>query len=259
MIDMHNHVLFGVDDGAQTLEDSLSMVHTAMTQGFTAMVLTPHYMIYEGYTSTVEENTKRLKTLREAMDREGLAMDLYLGSELFYDYQLVDHIGRGDFTTLGDSGYYLVETGRQGGTALGIQNFMAKLDGTGTILAHPERYDFIQEDPNLLLDYMASGTLIQSNYLSLIGYYGQVAQHTMEAMLRSNMVQLLGSDAHQSEGYALYAEAKAAGEALVGALKWKELTETNSLKIMGGQGGVNVAPKHHKPAIHKGVIGKFFV
>ncbi|MDD4691736.1 tyrosine-protein phosphatase [Eubacterium aggregans] len=259
MIDMHNHVLYGVDDGAECLEDSLAMLAEAARVGYTGVVLTPHYMVYQDYTATVRENQVRLAHLERALDEAGIPITLYLGSELFYDYELVGRIGTGAFKTLGDSPYYLVETGRQGGTALGIQNFMGKLKISGgkTILAHPERYDFVQEDPNVLLEFMAAGTLIQSNYLSLIGYYGGATQRTLETMLSHDMVQLLGSDAHQSEGYALYPEAADAGITLVGKEKWQDLVCVNPEKVILGTGTITTVPHFYKAPATKSVIGRF--
>ena len=93
MIDMHNHVLYGVDDGAECLEDSLAMLAEAARVGYTGVVLTPHYMVYQDYTATVRENQVRLAHLERALDEAGIPITLYLGSELFYDYELVGRIG----------------------------------------------------------------------------------------------------------------------------------------------------------------------
>lgn len=259
MIDLHNHILYGADDGAQTLEDSLTLLKAARQAGFNGAVLTPHFMISRGFTKTSEENRATFDTIVSAMQGIDPTFKLYFGSELFYDYRLVDLIGTNAYTTMGDSGYYLIETGRQGGTALGIQNFMLKLRQAGgkTIFAHPERYDFVQEDPNILLEFMAKGTLIQANYLSLTGYYGKVTQDTIRIMLQNNMVQLMGSDAHQAEAYELYPEAKAAGEAIIGVEKWHELTEINSHKLMEKTGTIDVDPKWYKKALSKTVIARY--
>ena len=260
MIDMHCHVLYGVDDGAECLEDSLAMLKEAQKMGYKGVVLTPHYMLCRNFTSSVHENMDRVAILKKALREADMDLDIYLGSELYYDYALVEKIGTGEFKTLGDSPYYLVETGREGGTSLGMQNFIQKLKFSGgkSILAHPERYDFIQDDPNILLDFISNGTLIQSNYLSLVGYYGSVAQKTLEIMLKHNMVQLLGSDAHQVEGYELYPEAKAAGLKLVGEDKWNELTSINPEKVVLGKGMVEAKPQFYKAPVTKAVIGKFF-
>lgn len=259
MIDLHNHILFGADDGAKNLEESIALLQAAKKAGFSGAVLTPHYMLSRGFTRTSTENRGIFDQIKEEMAKMDPTFELYFGSELFYDYRLVDLIGTDAFTTMGDSGYYLIETGRQGGSALGIQNFMLKLKQAGgkSILAHPERYDFVQDDPNILLEFMSKGTLIQANYLSLTDYYGKVTQDTMKILLENNMIQLMGSDAHQTEAYELYAEAKAIGEAIVGAEKWHELTEVNSTKLMKNTGEIVVAPKWYKKPLSKAVMARY--
>lgn len=258
MIDMHNHVLYGVDDGAKTVEDSIEMLYKAKEVGFSGVVLTPHYMCYQHFTSTVAENEKRLAVLLEVLSRVGLEMDLYLGSELLYEYRLNDLVDTGAFKTLGSSPYFLVETIRHGGTAIGVQNFMQRLQAKGykTILAHPERYDFVQEDPNILLDFMGNKTLIQSNYLSLTGYYGEASKRTLEILLTHDMVQLMGSDAHQVEGYALYENAKEAGITLIGQERWDKIMCENPRRVVKNEGRIAMMPKTYVEEVKSSVIGK---
>ena len=258
MIDLHNHVLFGADDGAQNIEESMALLKAAKAAGFTGAVLTPHYMLSRNFTKTVAENEKAFDAIQTCMKAVDPEFELYLGSELFYDYRLVDLIGKNVFTTLGNTNYYLVETGRQGGTALGIMNFMLKLEQAGgkCILAHPERYDFVQDDPNVVMEFIQRGTLIQSNYLSLTDYYGKTTQDTMKILLENDMVQLMGSDAHQPEGYELYAEAKAVGEAIVGEDKWREITEINSHKLLAGE-KISVDAKPYRKVLSKAVIARY--
>ena len=250
MIDMHNHVLFGVDDGAQCIEDSVAMLDTAKSVGFTGAVLTPHYMCYQNFTSPVAENEKRLAQLKEVIRRLGLEMELYLGSELLYEYKLGDLLDTGAFKPLGNTRYFLVETIRHGGSEASLMNFINRLKAAGyeTVFAHPERYDFIQEDPNVLLDFMKKGCLIQSNYLSLTGYYGAKAKDTLKIMLAHDMVQLMGSDAHQAEGYALYPNAEAEGVAIVGEEKWQEIVCTNPKILLSGERKLVPAPRVYSPS-----------
>lgn len=258
MIDLHNHILFGADDGAQTIEESMALLKAAKAAGFSGAVLTPHFMLCRNFVKTIEENQKAFDGIKSRMSVIDPDFKLYLGSELYYDYRLVSLMGKGCFTTLGDTPYYLVETGRQGGTALGIQNFMLKLEQAGgkTILAHPERYDFVQEDPNVVMEFIERGTLIQSNYLSLTDYYGKDTQETMKILLEHNMVQLMGSDAHQPEAYELYSEAKAVGEAIVGKDKWYEITEVNSHRLMAGE-AITPSPTPYKKVLSKSVIARY--
>ena len=235
MIDMHNHVLYGVDDGAQSIEDSVEMLFKAKEVGFSGVVLTPHYMCYQNFTSPVAENKKRCETLKKILERAGLELNLYLGSELLYEYQLVDLIDKEEFTTLAGTPWFLVETIRHGGTAIGVQNFMHKLKEKG---------------------YKA---MIQCNYLSLIGYYGEPSRRTLEILLKHRMVQLMGSDAHQVEGYERYPEARAAGIALVGEDEWNRIMCRNPELLIKNKGGIAVNPIPCTEEVKSSVIGRTFL
>lgn len=234
MIDMHSHILCGVDDGAQTLDESLAMIDLAAETGFDTLVLTPHYMSYKNYTSSPEQNEAILDTIRANARKD---VTLVLGNELLYDYKLRQAYENHAFRAIGDTDYYLIETTREGGSAIALQSFMHYLHkhGKKTILAHPERYDFVHDDPNVLLDFMEQGTLIQSNYLSLIDYYDRATTRTLKIMLEHDMVQLMGSDAHQTEGYELYPRAEKVGKALIGDEKWHTLFETNPRKVLANE------------------------
>ena len=259
MIDMHNHVLYGVDDGAQTLDDSLEMLRVAEALGFDTVVLTPHYMIYEHYTSPVAENARRLVVLQKAAQEAGIGVRLYLGNELLYDYKMIERIDTGAFKALGDTNWCLVETIRHAGSVASLNTFRIKLRDKGyrMILAHPERYDFVQDDPNSLIDFMEQGCLIQANYLSLTGYYGNKAKETLEPMLTHNMVQLMGSDAHQVEGYERYPEAEAAGIRLIGEAAWKQIMDVNPRLLLTGQvHAIPVTPNRSAPKVRKSVIAR---
>lgn len=251
MIDLHNHILFGVDDGAQTIADSLAMIKAGAARGFHTFVLTPHYMIYRGYTSPYEKNKIIFEQIKTACRNEGLSVELILGNELQYEFALTERYGEDVFTTMGETDYYLIETTRQNGTALGLLNFVLFLEKQGkkAVLAHPERYDFVQDDPNVLLDFIRRGVLIQSNYLSLIDYYDQKTTETVKIMLEHHMVHLLGSDAHQTEAYDLYPRAEAVGVELVGETQWRAFFTENAGAFLSGKDFDMTEPKpFRKPA-----------
>lgn len=256
MIDMHNHVLYGVDDGAENLADSLAMIEAAVSQGFDTLVLTPHYMTYRGYTEAPELCHQRKAEIETALLKDKVPVRLIAGNELLYDYDLVRTFDAGKFLPIGATDYYLIETTREGGSALALQNFMHRLHQMGkkTILAHPERYDFVQDDPNVLLDFMAAGTLIQSNYLGLLDYYDRATTATLKIMLTHQMVQLMASDAHQAEGYARYSEAAEIGGQLIGKEAWQRLMVDHPRAVLAN-GRIAAAPTPYKKPAVKTVIG----
>ncbi len=244
MIDLHTHVLFGVDDGSPDLEYSIEMLKEAEQIGFKGIVLTPHYMSYTSYVSRVDENRKKMRELVTRLKEEDVNLKLYLGNELYYEPELIHSIESGEFTTLNRGNYFLVETMRHDSDVNHVQDFLYRLHlkGYSTILAHPERYDFIQEDPNIAINFIQKGTLLQLNALSLIGFYGTHAKETAEIMLEHDMIQFLSSDAHRTKSYEKMPQALSYAEELVGKKKINELVWTNPMIVLGKKGTINCNP-----------------
>lgn len=244
MFDMHCHVLYGIDDGSKTLENSVEMLRTAERVGFQGVVLTPHYMSYTNFISPVSENKKRLKALRNAIKEEGINLMLFLGNELYYEPDLLNMTEGREFTTINKSDYFLVETMRHDSNVEHLQDFLYRLQTKGyrTILAHPERYDFVQDDPNVLIDFMEKGTYMQINMLSLIGFYGSRAQATAQIMLDHNMVQFMASDAHRVKSYEKMEEACDIARSQIGDRKFKEIMTLNPAIVISNKSGINCHP-----------------
>ncbi|MDD4507876.1 MAG: capsular biosynthesis protein [Eubacteriaceae bacterium] len=247
MIDMHCHVLYDVDDGSKSEEQSMEMLRAAESVGFKGIVLTPHYMSYTHFISPVSENRKRHRRLNQLIKREGLNLRLYLGNEVFYEPDLLPDLERGEFTTLNKGSYFLVETMRHDANKDHFLDFLYRIQikGYETIVAHPERYDFVQDDPNVLLDYLDRGNLLQVNALSLIGFYGKYAQKTAEIMLDCNMAQFLSSDAHMTKAYELMPKALDRALEIVGPRVLKRLMLTNPTIALGAKGNIVVNPTEY--------------
>lgn len=247
MIDIHNHVLYGVDDGSRSFEESMSMLKTAAAIGFTGIVLTPHYMSYTSYTSTVNENRERHKHLKQFVKQEGLNLQLYLGNEVFYEPDLLPVLERGEFTTLNKGSYFLVETMRHDANKDYFLDFLYRiqLKGYNTIVAHPERYDFVQDDPNVLLTFLDRGHLLQMNALSLVGFYGKYAKKTAEIMLECNMVQFIASDAHRVRAYEKMPEALNIARDIMGLKHFSRIMVNNPAVVLGARGRIAVNPNEY--------------
>lgn len=237
MIDMHNHILFGTDDGPETIEESVRMVEAAVEAGFDRLMLTPHYFPNGPYLKTAAENQEKFDLLSKVVERAGIQATLYLGNEIMYAYQVPDLICSSDFKSLGNTCYFLLETQRRGATAEGLLGVVRKLENMGfySIFAHPERVDFVQEEPEILNDFIRRGCLIQCNYLSLTDYYGPMPEKTMKELLKMKLVHTLGSDAHQKEAYELWDQAQESGRTAAGEEYWKQITVDNPEKILSGE------------------------
>lgn len=196
MTDLHCHILPGVDDGAAGMDESLAMAALARESGVEAMAVTPHCNVpgaYENYAGP--ELSEHLEALRAAVGADGPA--LYAGMEVFATADVPDLLDRGRLLTLGGSRYLLVEFAFDESPAF-AEDILAAIAARGTVpvVAHPERYDFIQGAEERLLDWAGRGWVLQINKGSLAGRFGRRARHTARWCLDRGCVHLMASDAH---------------------------------------------------------------
>lgn len=200
MIDIHSHILNNVDDGANSLDNTLQILTKAEKAGFSDIILTPHYI--EGYY----ENTRQLihekiKPLKQVLYKEELAITLHQGNEIFLTENTPRLIEELQVSTLANGRYVLFEipfTSKM----LNLEQIMYNLIDLGCIpiIAHPERYTFIQENPANIIPLIKMGVLVQCNYGSFVGSYGKAAKNTAEILLENKLVHFLGTDTHR-QGY----------------------------------------------------------
>ena len=197
MIDIHSHILNNVDDGSTSLENTLEILKKAENAGFTDVILTPHYI--EGYYENKRpEIHNRIKNLKKVLYRENIIINLYHGNEVFLTEKTPELMRNGDIATLGNSRYVLFEVPFSG-KMLNLEEIIYSLKDMGLVpvLAHPERFSFIQENPENLIKLLKMGVLAQSNYGSFMGFYGKEVQQTAEVLLENKLIQFLGSDTHK--------------------------------------------------------------
>ena len=197
MIDIHSHILYDVDDGSVSLENSIEILKKAEDAGFTDIILTPHFI--EGYYENIKsEIGPKIKTLKQASYGENIEITLHHGNEIFLTENSPKLVYDCKAATLANSRYVLFEvpfTTRM----MNLEEILSEFIEMGCIpvLAHPERFSFIQEDPASLIKLLKMGVLAQSNYGSFIGMYGKEAKKTAEILLENRLVQFLGSDTHR--------------------------------------------------------------
>ena len=197
MIDIHSHILMGIDDGSRTLEESIDIIKEAETNGFTQIISTSHY--YKGKFE-VEENKRKelLETLNKELVKQNINVKLYLASEILITPEIIELIETKKASTINDTKYLLMELPFNT-QVLYLEDLLFKIIAKGyvPIIAHPERYTFVQKNPNKLIEYIEQGALFQSNYSSVIGYYGKQTQKTAIKLLKANMIHFLGTDVHR--------------------------------------------------------------
>lgn len=197
MIDLHSHILPGVDDGAQTLEVSLEMARKAISQGITHLMCTPHHNNGK-YNNPAEEVIQGVADLQKELDQRGLELTLLEGQEVRLTEFLLSAIKRDEilFTDL-DNTYLLIEFPTNEIPIYAEQMFYHLLNqGHVPVIVHPERNAVFREEPNRLVSFLEMGTLTQLTAPSIVGIFGSEIQQTAELMLEHNMLYMVASDAH---------------------------------------------------------------
>ncbi|HHT69054.1 MAG TPA: tyrosine protein phosphatase [Firmicutes bacterium] len=244
MIDLHTHILPGVDDGATDLEMALAMGRFASEGGITTIAATPHF--YEIPTWSLVK--QKVEELQNEFRNAQIPVDIVPGAELLMDMGIMDMEAR-DIPTYGDQGKFcLIEFPLQQVPMYAEQVlFNLQTKGITPIIAHPERYGSVVENPNLALGWLRQGCLVQMNSGSILGRFGSAVKETAKIMLTSNMVQLVASDGHGSDRRRLnLPEAFDALVEIVGASRARELVETNPRSILNGDFQLKVEPVEYR-------------
>jgi protein-tyrosine phosphatase len=197
MIDIHSHLIFNVDDGSRSIDESIEIIKNLYNQGVTDMILTPHYITYSRYMSDVDSNKDILKQLKSRLKEENINMNLYLGNEIFMDEHIYDLLKDNKITSLNDTKYLLIEL-PMSGDFNGYQDVLYSLiiKGYKVILAHPERYYKFQKDFNKIYELEEIGVLFQSNYGSILGEYGPGAKKMMKRLMKEDKITYFSTDIH---------------------------------------------------------------
>lgn len=197
MIDLHCHILPGIDDGADTLADSLAMAEAAISQGITHILCTPHHNNGK-YVNPKDEVITKVAELQKELDQRNLPLTLLEGQEVRITGDLVSeiHQDRILFTDLADT-YILIEF-PTADVPVYAEQLLFELRSMGKIpvIVHPERNGKLREDPNCLISYLDMGCLAQLTAPSYVGGFGKSIQKTAKQMVEHNLVQMMASDAH---------------------------------------------------------------
>jgi len=199
MVDIHCHVLPGVDDGAESIEESLQMLRRSAATGVDIVVATPHLLrgVYEIESVEREQITAELQ---KAADENEIKIQIKPGVEYYLSPQIMDDINRlKDFTINNNGKYILVELPMQTIPTCteGIFSNL-KMQGITPVLAHPERNVKICQDPNILFDFVKKDCVAQLNVGSILGYFGQRIKKVARVLLTHKLVHVIASDMHSA-------------------------------------------------------------
>lgn len=200
--DCHSHILPGIDDGSDHLEESLAMAKAAMKIGIKNIIATPHYE--EGYCENGRSKIlEEVKKLNEAIQKQGMELNIIPGCEIMLSPQIPELLKENMLMTLRDEGKeVLVELPMTVFPMWSMEVlYKIQLLGYSPILAHPERYVWVQEDEAIIQSFINKGVKLQSNLSSMVGKYGRRAKRIAESLHSNDLVYCWGSDAHSRRGY----------------------------------------------------------
>lgn len=197
MIDIHTHIIPGIDDGAKEIKDTIILLKEAKEAGFDTVITTPHY-IAGNYETTPGEVETILEKIKLILQKEKIEVKLCMGNEVYITNNMDEMIQKKEISTLNNSRYLLFEL-PMNSKILNLDNLIFNLLSINIvpIIAHPERYSYVQKNPNLLLEWIEKGVLFQGNLGSFAGNYGKKAQKTMIKLLKHEMIHFLASDVHR--------------------------------------------------------------
>lgn len=199
MVDIHCHILPGVDDGAEELEDALKMAKMAAASGVKTIVATPHCDLpgSERKNFASEELVEQYALLREAIRAEGIPITLLLGAEVLCTPRLEEHLRMERLATLADTRYLLVEFFFDESVEY-MERQLARVASFGLVpvVAHPERYEAVQRFPMTVERWFSRGYVIQLNKGSILGRLGGRAEAAAEWILEQGLAHVVASDAH---------------------------------------------------------------
>ncbi len=228
MIDFHTHIIPNIDDGSRSIEETFNLIQEAKEAGFEGIVLTSHY-IENYYETDVPERDIWVKAISDNLKNKGIETNLYLGNEIYMSDNMMNLLIDGKASTINNSSYVLFEMPLNA-EPMNLYDVIYSLQENKLIpvLAHPERYSFIQKEPELVYDLIEKGVLMQANYGSILGQYGEKAEMIVRKFLENNMIHFLGSDVHrQNSIYKRIPKALEEIKEIVGEEKLEELTTIN--------------------------------
>lgn len=197
MVDIHNHILFGIDDGAQNEQDTIDMAREAVANGITDIIATPHHKIgvYENYGPKIIELTAQVN---ELIKGEGIELTVHPSQEIRIYGDVIEDLKSGKALPLKEgSPYVLIEFPSHEVPSYTEQLFTKMaLEGYVPIIAHPERNSELQKNPNKLAQLIELGALAQVTAGVVVGRLGEYSQSIADLMIKHQMIHFVASDAH---------------------------------------------------------------
>jgi protein-tyrosine phosphatase len=233
MIDIHTHILPLIDDGSTSMEESVSILNKMAAFGFTDIVLTPHYIVSTKYHASNLEK----ENLRKYLSSQ-VPISLYLGNEIFIDKEIIYYLKNNEMSSINGKNYVLIELPRNGKIIdLNEIIFLLETEHYIPILAHPERYLFLQEDHCMIDSLLDRGVLLEVNFESITGKYGKGAKKLAKYLLKHKKLHFLASDIHRSDSsfFKKFPKIKRKLIKILGKDTFYQVTYENPKKVLEGK------------------------
>lgn len=198
MVDIHCHILPGLDDGSDNIEESVRMARLAVEGGTSTIIATPHSNIPNSYQNYCDKDyVECFKALKTRLAEEKIPLKIFPGHEIFATDNFVELIKSKKLLTICNSDYPLVEFNfTEHSESVYEKLDMLTAEGFTPIVAHPERYAFVAEDDSATLKLKDLGCLLQINKGSLKGNFGRNAYFLSHAIIENEIADFVASDAH---------------------------------------------------------------
>ena len=197
--DVHSHLLPGLDDGVKSFEESIAILRFFEMNGVNKVITTPH--IYKNvYPNSEKSILNRLEVLKSKIADEGLSVQIEAAAEYFLDDEFISRVKKGEPLLTWEGSNLLIETSFYN-RPLYFDEALFELRSAGynPVLAHPERYHYLEGNLEWLTDRISEGLDVQVNLLSLAGVYGKTPHKIAKYLLKESLVSFLGSDIHREE------------------------------------------------------------
>lgn len=231
MIDIHTHVIFDVDDGSDTLEESVAILKSAMYAGVTDIICTPHYLdVMEYDNEKVIKNFDILKSYANEMN-----IKLHMGNEIAVYGNIIDILNKGNINHMAGSKYILIEFPMSTDVDYVLDTiYEIKINGLIPVIAHPERCECFRKHIERVKEAVDEGAYIQCNTGSLMGTYGNTAKKIVKKLLKEHLVHFMASDVHSTKNkrYESLLKVETEVEKIVGMYEKNKIFVYNARQIL---------------------------
>ncbi len=199
-IDIHVHILPGIDDGAKTLDDSVALAQAFVNEGITQIIATPHFIPGTAWAASRDSISEKISELQAYLVERNIPLSIFPGMEIAYHQKLISRFEKNLLQSLANSGTYLLEPSFNDSSDDLLQCAKQLMNrGCGVILAHPERIPSFQKTVEPLLGLVKEGLQVQLNAGSILNKFGELSKRLAMNLIEEDSVHYLASDAHSIE------------------------------------------------------------